>query len=548
MKSLVTIIFLVLSTAVLAQVAINTDGSAPDNSAMLDVKSESKGVLVPRMTLAQRDAITAPATGLIIYQTDNMPGYYYNGGTSGSPTWEKVGGLTLPYSGDINSVGYGFSVTNQLEHAIIGQASNATGFVFGVTGISNSSNGRGVYGRAASPTGTTSGVHGVAWSPEGYGVMGYASSVTGINHGVYGLSHSSDGMGVYGEAEAISGTNYGVFGRSNSPDGYGVYGEGRYGIKGISDTSPGIGVFGEATSATGYVSGVYGKSAAAQGQGVFGWATSTTGSNSGVYGTTSSVTTGRAIFGEVLATTGESRGVEGKVTSASGYSGFFTGGRFYTNSNVGIGTASPDWQLVVQAPDNGSRPMIVCRNSDGNDRVQLRQTSNGSGAFYLWNADNTNTVFLYGNGNNFINSGNLGIGTASPAYKLQVGDAGDGTQARANAWNLLSDVRLKKGLSAIDDPLEKILKINGYYYFWNTGTDQSRQIGFSAQEMIDVLPEVVSKGEDGYLSIEYGKMTPLLIESIKELKAENDKLRKENENLLRRMVNIEKILQISVEK
>jgi len=61
-------------------VGINSTGNAPDGSAMLDVSSISSGVLVPRMTLAQRDAIASPANGLMIYQTDNTPGfYYYNG-------------------------------------------------------------------------------------------------------------------------------------------------------------------------------------------------------------------------------------------------------------------------------------------------------------------------------------------------------------------------------------------------------------------------------------------------------------------------------------
>lgn len=57
-----------------AQVAVNTDGAAPDASSMLDIKSTSKGVLLPRMTLIQRSAIASPANGLMIYQNDNSPG------------------------------------------------------------------------------------------------------------------------------------------------------------------------------------------------------------------------------------------------------------------------------------------------------------------------------------------------------------------------------------------------------------------------------------------------------------------------------------------
>ena len=56
--------------------------SAPDSSAKLDILSTSGGILIPRMTETLRNAITTPATGLMIYQTDNTPGFYYYNGTA----------------------------------------------------------------------------------------------------------------------------------------------------------------------------------------------------------------------------------------------------------------------------------------------------------------------------------------------------------------------------------------------------------------------------------------------------------------------------------
>ncbi|MDO9254725.1 MAG: DUF1566 domain-containing protein [Bacteroidales bacterium] len=58
-------------------VGINSDGSTPNSSAMLDVSSTAKGFLAPRMTAIQRAAISSPATGLLVYQTDGSAGYYY---------------------------------------------------------------------------------------------------------------------------------------------------------------------------------------------------------------------------------------------------------------------------------------------------------------------------------------------------------------------------------------------------------------------------------------------------------------------------------------
>ncbi len=79
MKNLVIILFLGLGVNVHAQVAINNNGSAPDNSAMLDVNSDTKGMLMPRMTTAERNAIAGPAVGLLVFDIDKRTIYMYDG-------------------------------------------------------------------------------------------------------------------------------------------------------------------------------------------------------------------------------------------------------------------------------------------------------------------------------------------------------------------------------------------------------------------------------------------------------------------------------------
>ncbi len=69
-------------------VAVGT--TSPNNSAALQVNSTSKGVLLPSMTLAQRDAIASPATGLLVFQTDSTPGFYFYNGTA----WVAIGGTS----------------------------------------------------------------------------------------------------------------------------------------------------------------------------------------------------------------------------------------------------------------------------------------------------------------------------------------------------------------------------------------------------------------------------------------------------------------------
>ena len=121
--------------------------------------------------------------------------------------------------------------------------------------------------------------------------------------------------------------------------------------------------------------------------------------------------------------------------------------------------------------------------------------------------------------NNAESTVNVGIGTTNPQYRLQVGVMGDGSQARANAWNTFSDERYKTNITTIDHALEKIKALSGYYYHWNTGMDQNRQAGLMAQEVEKVLPEIVSTDSEGYKSVDYGKMNALLLQAIKEQQA-----------------------------
>jgi hypothetical protein len=81
-KHILTAIALLSTNLLLAQgVGINVTGANPNPAAVVDMVSTNKGFLTPRMTEAQRDAIAAPATGLLIYQLDNTPGFRFYDGT-----------------------------------------------------------------------------------------------------------------------------------------------------------------------------------------------------------------------------------------------------------------------------------------------------------------------------------------------------------------------------------------------------------------------------------------------------------------------------------
>ena len=80
----------------------------------------------------------------------------------------------------------------------------------------------------------------------------------------------------------------------------------------------------------------------------------------------------------------------------------------------------------------------------------------------------------------------------------------------------LSDIRYKRNISNITNSLDKIDKLNGIYY--NLLNDDKRTIGLIAQDVEEIIPEVVYTNTDDTKSIAYGNLVALLIESIKELK------------------------------
>ncbi len=95
-----------------AQTGIGT--TTPDASAKLDITSTSKGFLIPRMTTVQRSAISSPANGLLVYQTDGVIGFYVNTGSSASPAWLRLNNEWTKSGSDISFTTGNISTTGNL--------------------------------------------------------------------------------------------------------------------------------------------------------------------------------------------------------------------------------------------------------------------------------------------------------------------------------------------------------------------------------------------------------------------------------------------------
>jgi len=117
-----------------------------------------------------------------------------------------------------------------------------------------------------------------------------------------------------------------------------------------------------------------------------------------------------------------------------------------------------------------------------------------------------------------------------------------------------SDQRLKKEIQPLEQSLAKITDLEGVNFKWNEKSNRDtldQKVGFIAQQVEEVLPELVSEGEDGYKRVNYIEVIPYLVEAIKELKQENEKLKVSNADtakLQSRLDRIEQLLGISTGK
>lgn len=161
----------------------------------------------------------------------------------------------------------------------------------------------------------------------------------------------------------------------------------------------------------------------------------------------------------------------------------------------------------------------------------------------------TDGGFIVGDGSNFVLEtgatarASLSLDTANDVQfdSFGVGTAASGTTGEIRATNDVtafysSDKNLKENIKNIENPIEKIQKINGVTFDWTDdyikkhgGEDdyfvRKKDVGVIAQEIEEVLPEVVATRKDGTKAVKYDRICALLIESIKELKKEIEELK-----------------------
>lgn len=561
--------------------SINEDGSDPDESAILDLQSASKGILIPRLNTAARDLIDSPATGLLIYQTDSEVGFYFFDGSD----WVRLG------TGDSNT-------TDELNISAILDGTNLEiedaggALVIDLSSLINDAD--------SDPSNE---VQDLSITGDLLSLTGDASPVDLSdyidNSDEQTLSLTNNSLSISGgNSIDVSALTNDEFWQTSSGDNISNVNEGNVGIgiiaptqnrwqltvkdttncminsdsidvselfavftRNLNENNTGIGIGFQSTSTvTGMGAAIVHERTNSNSRGKLHFATKSSGSaadedlpirmtlsevgNLGI-GTTSPSAKleviGQAVLEDVsitgLAEMGEalignialgSESVDQSTSSQAG-NGFTTTPWVYTNAIEAQGERGSGSTLITLGADgtygladeihfvtSGNNQMEI--SSDGkvgidvtpNTDIHIRQSqqsiTDGTGGIkYEDSSDPTDYWRTYHSGIYY-------------SFNLQ-GDRVAYVNTNG-AWTQDSDSRLKKNVEVLSPILSKIKQMRPVSYHYKEETDdESKSLGFIAQEVKPLFPELVVEGEDGKYGLTYGHTGVIAIKAIQEQQA-----------------------------
>lgn len=234
-------------------------------------------------------------------------------------------------------------------------------------------------------------------------------------------------------------------------------------------------------------------------------------------------------------------------------------GNLIVTGSVGIGVSDPDQALEVagmvhisaesstpDAPDDGDGGYLYAKTNGkvywrSNEISEVDLTQGGGGGATVAGSD---TQIQYNNGGSFggatwltynDSNGYLGVGitgSAALSNRLTLPNSSSAAgQVLANAFVTYSSIRYKENVETISNPLELVSQLQGVKFTWKK--DKTNDIGFIAEEVGKIIPEIVDWEENGIYarSVDYSRLTPVLIEAVKNQQKQISYLKEEIQSI-----------------
>lgn len=509
--------------------SINTSGAVADNSAILDVSSTNKGVLVPRVALTgsnDNTTIVSPAASLLIYNTATVaganaisPGYYSRLGgvwaresAYGSNNWALTGNAgTNPATNFIGTTDNQdvFFRRNNIPSGRIANTNTAFGlnaFALSNGGINNTAIGTSALASMLAANGNTA-----------IGFYTLLNSTTGgANTAVGSTALKFNTTGSANVAVGLESMYWNTTGNYNVAVGIASLFSNTTGERNIAIGSSALenNTTGNNNTAVGYLGLVF----------------NTTGSNNTANGY-------HALFSNTTGNTNTAIGIQALQANTIGNDNTVVGAAAMISNTTGTENTASGHTVMgnntsgIRNVANGFQAMYNNSTADSNVAVGYRTLfSNSTGERNT--AIGFQSLFAVSTGSNNIGLGNgAEVPTATASNQVRIGNT-DITYAGVQvAWTITSDKRWKNNIQSSELGLDFIKKLNPVSYIRNNDLNKKTEYGFIAQELQTALQDagaannsIINTDNKGMLGVRYNDLLAPMVKAIQQLADRNAKL------------------------
>lgn len=213
----------------------------------------------------------------------------------------------------------------------------------------------------------------------------------------------------------------------------------------------------------------------------------------------------------------------------------------YFNSSIGVGATNTDISIPIKLSSSSTSRTALTLENPSSSNVYVLQTVGSAiparaGNFEIWNTGLSVASFT------ITSNGRVGIGTSTaPDDKFVVVNGSATGRYTTSGWTHSSDIRLKQNIEKLGNVLPSIKQLQGVTYSFKSDAQNISQIGFIAQDVEKLFPQLVTTDSNGFKSIAYGQVSAVLVEAIKEQQNIIETQQEEIDALKQRVSELEKL-------